>query len=395
MNSAMLEEPMKLTCTQCQGQFRVRSRSVLKPGVKSTCRVCDSRFFVVAAPQPIVNPARPSTSGATPLALVTDSNPSGQKLEPPKTYKPSFRGEGGSLFGIHLVNVCLTLVTLTLYFFWAKVRVRNYLYSQTQFAGDRFAYHGTGRELLNGASKATFVFGLPYLAISNASLIVGGGVLVFSITQILSTLLALIFLPVAIVGARRYRLSRSSWRGIRFSFRGQAVEFMKLFIPGSLLTGITLGAYYPVFDLKRQRYQVQNSYVGNHPFSFDGEDWALTMDFVRTVVLLPFTLGLSWFWYSAARQRYVWNHTMLGTARFSCSMNGIALMKLRLVNLLLLVCSLGLAWPWTAVRNVRFIMSTLSLKGALDFEQIVQDAQTANATGEGLSSFLDSGFDLG
>jgi uncharacterized membrane protein YjgN (DUF898 family) len=136
-------------------------------------------------------------------------------------------------------------------------------------------------------------------------------------------------------------------------------------------------------------------YVGNHPFSFDGEDWALTMDFVRAVVLLPFTLGLSWFWYSAARQGYVWNHTALGTARFSCNMKGNALMKLRLVNFLLLVCLLGLAWPWTAIRNVRFIMSTLSLKGTLDFEQIVQDVQTANATGEGLSSFLDSGFDLG
>jgi uncharacterized membrane protein YjgN (DUF898 family) len=328
-------------------------------------------------------------------APLADLETAAPKPQSPKSYKPSFHGEGGSLFGIHLVNVCLTLVTLTLYSFWAKVRIRKYLYSQTQFAGDRFAYYGTGRELLNGASKATFVFGLPYLAISNASLILGCGTVVFSISQILATLLVLIFLPVAIVGARRYRLSRSSWRGIHFSFRGQSAEFMKLFIPGALLTGITLGTYYPIFDLKRQRYLVQKSYVGNHPFSFDGEDWALAMDFVKAVVLLPFTLGLSWFWYSAARQRYVWNHTTLGQARFSCTMQGWALMKLRLINFFVLVCSLGLAWPWTAVRNARFTMSTLSLKGAVDFEQIAQEAQTANATGEGFSSFLDSGFDLG
>jgi uncharacterized membrane protein YjgN (DUF898 family)/DNA-directed RNA polymerase subunit RPC12/RpoP len=393
--STAVETPLHLTCSQCQGQFCVRSRSVLKPGAKSACTACGSRFFVVADPRLVLEPPRTAAPAPMTLNPSAESDPSASKPQTPKTYKPGFHGQGGSLFGIHLVNVCLTLLTLALYSFWAKVRIRKYLYSQTQFAGDRFAYHGTGRELLHGASKATFVFGLPYLVISNASLIVGGGTVVFSISQILATLLALIFLPVAIVGARRYRLSRSSWRGIHFSFRGQAVEFMKLFITGALLTGVTLGAYYPVFDLKRQRYLAQKSYVGTHPFSFDGEDWALAMDFVRAVVLLPFTLGLSWFWYSAARQRYVWKHTALGTVRFSCSMQGNALMKLRLVNFLLLVCSLGLAWPWTAVRNVRFIMSTLSLKGTLDFEQIVQDAQTANATGEGLSSFLDSGFDLG
>ncbi len=391
MSLTAAEEPVLLTCTHCQGQFRVRSRAVLKPGAKSTCRTCNARFLVVAAPG-AVDPA-----GTAPDPTITSpaADVEAPKALLPKTYKATFFGAGGSLFGIHLVNICLTLVTLTIYSFWAKVRVRHYLYSQTQFAGDRFAYHGTGRELLNGATKATLVFGLPYLALSNAPLLFGGGVAVFAITQLLSTALALVFLPVAITGARRYRLSRSSWRGIRFSFRGLAAEFMKLFIKGSLLTGVTLGAYYPVFDLKRQAYLVNHSYVGNQPFSYDGEDWAVATDFVLAVVLLPFTLGLSWFWYSAARQRYVWDHTTLGKARFACSMQGWALTKLRLGNFLLLVCSLGLAWPWTAVRNAKFTMSTLTLKGVVDFEQIAQDAQTSTATGEGLSSFLDSGFDLG
>lgn len=393
MSLTATEAPVLLTCTHCQGQFRVRSRSVLKPGAKSTCRTCSTRFLVIAAPQ-AVNGAgaalEPSVTSPT-----ADADAEASKALPPKTYKPTFFGAGGSLFGIHLVNICLTLVTLTIYSFWAKVRVRHYLYSQTQFAGDRFAYHGTGRELLNGATKATLVFGLPYLALSNASLLFGGGITVFATTQLLSTALALVFLPVAITGARRYRLSRSSWRGIRFSFRGQATEFMKLFIKGSLLTGLTLGAYYPVFDLKRQAYLVTHSFVGNQSFSYDGEDWAVATDFVFAVVLMPFTLGLSWFWYSAARQRYVWNHTALGKARFVCTMQGWALTKLRMGNFLLLVCSLGLAWPWTAVRNATFTMGTLSLKGVMDFEQIAQNAQTSSATGEGLSSFLDSGFDLG
>ena len=46
-------------------------------------------------------------------------------------------------------------------------------------------------------------------------------------------LLGLLLMPVAMVGARRYRLSRTSWRGIRFSFRGRLRDFVQLFVVGT------------------------------------------------------------------------------------------------------------------------------------------------------------------
>ncbi|MFO0775008.1 MAG: DUF898 family protein [Nitrospiraceae bacterium] len=423
-----------VTCRQCHAQFRVRSFASLKPGAKSTCAGCGTRFHVVACETAEPSTAAPSTlppafqasdaTAARPYLLATttprgeqaslDSDGTlrdGEQAPPPgtpgadpaaptrppapKTYRLSFSGSGRTLFGIHIVNVCLTLITLTIYSFWAKVRVRKFLYSQSAFAGDRFAYHGTGRELMNGATKATLVFGIPYLALSNAPQLMGGSTTVIAVSQILSVLLALTFLPVAIVGARRYRLSRSSWRGIRFSFHGQAAEFMKLYIPHALLAIVTLGATYPLLDMKRQAYLVRHSALGTERFSFDGQDWGVAKSFLWAVVLFPVTFGLSWFWYSAARQRYVWNHTQLGGARFSCTMQGADLAKLRVTNFLLLVCTLGFAWPWTTIRNAHFTLNTLTLRGVIDFDRIAQQAQTCTATGEGLSSFLDSGFDLG
>ncbi len=395
MSTAPLDDSVSLTCARCQGRFRVRSRSALRPGATSTCGTCGARFHVLAHPRPLDPVAALSPHDAPPPAIEPAVGTQPSRGPSPQVHKPRFLGAGGSLFGMHVVNVCLTIVTLSIYSFWAKVRVRRYLYSQTQFAGDRFAYHGTGQELLNGASKATLVFGLPYMVLSNAPLVLGGGGPVFWVTQVLSTLVVLVFLPVAIIGARRYRLSRSSWRGIRFSFRGKAVPFITLFVKGALLTGLTLGAYYPVFDLKRQAHLVNHSYIGNQSFSFDGEDWGLATTFVCSTILIPLTLGLSWFWYLAARQRYVWNHTSLGNARFACTMQGWPLAKLRIGNVLLLAGSLGLAWPWTTVRNARFTMSTLSLKGLVDVDGILQDTQSASTTGEGLSGFLDGGFDLG
>src|SRR5262249_52995178 len=80
--------------------------------------------------------------------------------------RPSFHGSGGTLFGIHVINALLTIITLGIYYFWAKTRVRRYLTSQTEIEGDRFAYHGTPRELLFGALKALLVFGLPILVLN-------------------------------------------------------------------------------------------------------------------------------------------------------------------------------------------------------------------------------------
>jgi len=85
---------------------------------------------------------------------------------PPAFQRPGFHGRGGTLFGIHVVNVLLTIVTLGVYYFWAKTRTRKYLVAQTEFLGDRFAYHGTPKELLLGMLKALLVFGLPLFALS-------------------------------------------------------------------------------------------------------------------------------------------------------------------------------------------------------------------------------------
>src|SRR5262245_8067703 len=77
---------------------------------------------------------------------------------PAAAQRASFHGKGGSLFGIIIVNMLLTIATLGIYSFWGKVKVRRYLYNQTEFSGDRFAYHGTGKELFIGFLKAVLVF---------------------------------------------------------------------------------------------------------------------------------------------------------------------------------------------------------------------------------------------
>ncbi|HJR05027.1 MAG TPA: YjgN family protein [Methylomirabilota bacterium] len=335
-----------------------------------------------AAPPP---PAPPLPPGA----------PESLPAPPPGTRRRlTFHGTGGTLFGIHIVNTLLTLVTFGVYYFWAKTRLRRYLFSQTEIEGDRFAYHGSGRELLLGTLKAALVFGVPITVLNVIRDVLDAPALVKVAAGVLSGSLLFVLFPVAMVGARRYRLGRTSWRGIRFSFRGRVWELVKIVLVGTLLTGITLGLYYPVLLVKRQAFMISNSYFGSERFGFAGRGRDLFWVYVQAALLTLPTLGLSWVWYIARKRRYFWDHTTFAAARFSCTVTGRALLGLWVVNALLLVGTLGIAWPWVRVRNVNFAFRNLALVGPLDLERIQQEAQHVSTMGEGLSGFFDSGFDL-
>ncbi len=351
-------------------------------------------------------PPRPPTPyHPTPTGQTTSSPPPGGptiRVAAPPTQggggqirRPSFHGAGGSLFGIHIVNVLLTIVTLGVYYFWGKVRVRTYLLSQTEFEGDRFAYHGTGKELLLGFLKAVLVFGVPLGLVANLPAFVGGGPGLSILAAVLTYVIVMVFIPYAMVGARRYRLSRTSWREIRFSFRGRALDFIKLFLVGSLLSAITLGLYYPIFETRRHGFMVSHSYFGSQRFQFDGKGRDLFGSFLLAILLFLPTLGLGWFWFLAKKQRYFWEHTSLAAARFRSTVTGGRLLLLSLGNLLLLVLTLGLGWPWVMVRSIRFAFNYLTLEGPLDLAAIQQEALDASATGDALAGFLDAGLGIG
>jgi uncharacterized membrane protein YjgN (DUF898 family) len=269
------------------------------------------------------------------------------------------------------------------------------LFSETRFEGDRFAYHGTGKELLLGFLRAFVVFFLPVIVLLLVLDLFDVDVSVRNAAASLGSVLYFLFTPVAMVGSRRYRLTRTSWRGIRFSFRGRAKNFIVIFIKGYVLTALTFGLYYPFYLTQRQAFMVSKSYFGNYHFDFDANGWELFRGYVLSLLLTLPTLGICWIWYLARKRRFFWDHTGLGAARFRSTVTGGALFALYLVNALLLICTLGIAWPWVRVRNIRFAFRYLSLEGPLDLESIQQQAQFASATGEGLAGFLDTGFDLG
>jgi len=364
---------------------------------KSTCKACGAQLEAPSQnPTPRTN--RPAKREALPPTHKASMNPEKSVRNEQKKHKSSlfsFHGDGGSLFGIWIVNMFLTIITLGIYHFWGKVKVRKYLFSQTEFDGDRFAYHGTGRELLIGSLKALVFFFIPLFLLNQIPNFMGRGSMTNTIVSLMTYGIIIVFIPVAMIGARRYRLSRSSWRGIRFSFRGETWDFIKLFLWGSFLTVITLGIYNPFFETRRYDFMVSNSYFGNRQFEFDGNGRQLLKTYLLALLLTLPTLGLYWFWYLAKKQRFFWEHTSFGAMRFRSSVTGRALLNLYVSNWFMVVLTLGLAWPWVMIRNLRFVCKYLAQEGTLDLVTVEQEAQTASATGEALAGFMDAGFDFG
>ncbi len=298
-----------------------------------------------------------------------------------------FLGEGSTLFGMFIVNVLLSMVTLGIYSFWGKVNIRRYLYGQTELMGDRFAYHGTGKELFLGALKffgLLIVFGLLLALLS----MVLGPFAVF-----LAYVAAFLAVPYALWASMRYRLSRTSWRGIRFNFRGSLADCFRIYLPGVLLSGLTLGIYYPFFRARMRTYWINNSYLGNTPFKYDGEGGALLGSFIIAALLSLPTLNLIWFWYLPKQERYDWSHTTFEGARFASELTGSALLGHLIVNGLLSIVTLGLAFPWIMVRMLRFRFDVLSFSGDANLAKVAQDASAlrAGAAGDTMADALDVG----
>ncbi len=351
------------------------------------------------ARSPVVESVTPSPISAQPQltrdesAIPVETPP--KKSDPEEIRRLSFEGTGGALCGIQLVNTFLTIVTLGIYSFWGKTKVRNYLWSQTELKGDRFVYHGTGMELMTGFFKVMILFAVPLFLLELVPRFMGPNIAIQVIAKVLAFAMLMILTPMALAGARRYRLSRTSWRGIHFSLRGATKDFVALFLGGGLLTLISLGLYYPFFDTRRQAFMVNNAYFGNRSFRFDGEGRDLVKPFLVALLLGIPTLGLSWVWFMAARQRYFWERTCLDDIRFRCTVTGGRLLGLYLTNFLLLIVTLGFAWSWVMVRNINFTFSYLTLEGTMDLAKVRQEAQTASATGDMLAGFVDAGLDVG
>jgi uncharacterized membrane protein YjgN (DUF898 family) len=306
----------------------------------------------------------------------------------------TFHGEGAKLFGIYIINILLTLFTFGLYYPWAKATLLKYLYEESEFEGSRFTFHGTGREMFVGFIKAFAVFLIIYgiligAILSRNSLVMALGILIFYVALLL-------LIPVAIHGSMRYRMSRSSWRGIHFGYRGNLKEFVTMFVIGSLLTLVTFGIYFFWFIIDIRKYIFKHLRFGSLGFSYTGEGAAFFWLNVKGYFLSLITLGIYSFWYAKDLFAYYVDHIRLhqdgSTVVFRSTATAGGYFKLIIVNFFIIILTAGLGTPWAIVRAFNFVFSNILIEGALDVNAIQQTEEDyKDATGEDLADMIDIG----
>ena len=152
------------------------------------------------------------------------------------TLNGRYTGAIGAFFWLNFRLGLLTLITLGLYRFWARTRVRRYMWSATSPGGDPFEYTGTGLEKLLGFLVAmvvlAVVLGIMQLLLFYAGMSVFSGYANEAELQVqiaIAQLSLLALYPLILFAryrARRYIMARTRWRGLRFGMESEAFGYM-------------------------------------------------------------------------------------------------------------------------------------------------------------------------
>lgn len=215
------------------------------------------------------------------------ANPQGERIV-------GFWGRRGALFGILMLNAALGFVTLGIYRFWARTRLRQYFWNSIEIDGDLLEYTGRGLELFLGfliviAVLVPLLIGYQFLSVFLQT----NSPDIFIVANFLYFIAIFWLTRYAYFRARRYRLARTVWRGIRGGQDGSAAGYAWLWFGYAVLSVITLGWAVPWMTAELQKYEVDNARFGVENFHYEGTG----KDLLR--YWAPYGIALSIFFLSA------------------------------------------------------------------------------------------------
>lgn len=343
----------------------------------------------------------------------------------------AFSGTTREYFGIWIVNVLLTIVTLGIYSAWAKVRRQRYFYGNTSLAGASFDYHARPVQILVGRI-IVLVFLVAYNLALNFVPVVGGIIGV-----------AFLFaLPWFVARGLRFNARVTSYRNVRFDFTGTYWGAFQAYILGGALVYGTAGILAPLASQWMWNYSLGKLRYGDRPVQCDPRldklyrQWWLpafvlmggTIVYIAVIVffafafastfdgldpeseeaiytiigliyaaLIPFLLlyALAGLLYSAGTRNVAFNETVIdGRHALASSIHRGRYAWIAVTNLLATIGSLGLARPWAAIRMAKYLATVTALDATSSLEEYFSSVKDSGAAVG--SEYMDvEGFDFG
>ena len=335
-----------------------------------------------------------------------------------------FTGDAKTYFGIWIVNILLSLVTLGIYSAWAKVRTKRYFAQNTLIEGRRFDYHATGLQILIG--RAIVVVGLILLSVPFLNIV---------------ALLALFFLfPWLMNRALAFNARMTSFSGLRFGFSGSYWGAFKVYMLYPFLSALTLYTTLPFAIRARYRYILDGHRFGTSTFGFESgigpfyKAFGVAALWAVGLVVAAFTLlggmqTVSDFFAASAsgtepapeaifsvlalylfvilallpagfiyaayiRQAVFAGLALQGGHRFASTLRPMALLGVALSNAVVVVLTLGLMLPWAQVRMARLMAQNTVLTLADNLDTFIgAEQEKVSALGDAYADI--EGIDLG
>jgi uncharacterized membrane protein YjgN (DUF898 family) len=215
-------------------------------------------------------------------------------VAPPPHQRLEFTGNRGDFVRLVLRGAVLELLTFGFYRFWLATDMRRHLWSNTTVAGDAPEYTGTPKELLFGFLFAVAILLPVYVGYFLL------GIEAERLQDYASAPLALffyLFAQFALYRARRYRVTRTIWRGVRFGMGGSGLVYMLRWTLWTLASMLTLGILFPWRQAALERYKMSHTSYGPLQGRFDGTGaglfksvwwiWLLGLGGMSLFVIIP------------------------------------------------------------------------------------------------------------
>lgn len=340
-----------------------------------------------------------------------------------------FSGNSREYFGIWIVNLCLSIITLGIYSAWAKVRNKKYFLGNTSIGGRAFEYHAKGIQILIG--RIIVVVALVVLSVSSS---------VSLMANVVATIFIVGAFPWLVNRGLKFNAAMTSWSNVRFRFRGNYWKALLVFVLYPFLTVLSLYLAFPYLSRAMTRYTIGHHSLGDHEFAFDSSIRpfyvALLLTFLWTVLglglvsaamLLSHALSPDGFTgllsgpgadistalilvsaiiivlvfmplvtiYSAFIRNAVYRGMVLEDGhRFKSTISPTTLIWIAVSNAVAVIFSLGMLLPWTRIRMTRYLCSHSWVEPNGSLEDFVGDMQRSpTAIGD---AYMDiEGVDIG
>ena len=203
----------------------------------------------------------------------------------------TFAGRKRQMFGLSVSTSLLTVLTLGLYRFWMKTRLRRYYWSSVKPGGTPLEYVGEPMEKLLGFLIAVvfmaFYIGIVNLLLMFASFAVFRGNTPAYLLSFLGVIPLIFF---ARYRARRYVLARSRWRGIRFGVSEGAWGYAARAMGHWLMILLSLGLWWPRMTFALEKYRIDRTTFGQASLH-QGGDWRMLYPaFAHLLIGVVFTI---------------------------------------------------------------------------------------------------------